>query len=130
MGCTSIGGLTVRTIQGVQYLETEEELLQALFCHCHCQPAHALRQQKRNTLSNLSNRTWRVASNQARIGARSRLGLQQVVCRLEGLEGLDAHAQGATGRWRGVPLFSLSVSRASVLKFSVSAHYCAYRTRR
>lgn len=31
MGCTSIGGLTVRTIQGVQYLETEEELLQAFF---------------------------------------------------------------------------------------------------
>lgn len=57
-----------------------------------------LRQRKRNTLSSLSNRPWPVASSQARFGAQK----APVVCRLDRLDGLDAHAhRGCYGKVEG-----------------------------
>lgn len=69
-----------------------------------------LRARKGNTLSDLSNRPWPVApSQQARLGARPRLGSQQVgrwwCAGWTGWTLMRAApgAVGATGRWSGVP---------------------------
>jgi hypothetical protein len=53
-----------------------------------------------------------------------------VVCTLDGLDGLDAHVQGATGRWRGrsVLFFYLCQEQESV--FHIVVHYAIVLSKR